>query len=122
MYNKKTKKQLISLVVIALIAVVIGIYYFLSSVNSELLTTNNWDVAGNGMYNHITFNDDNTFVIYAYPQEVGGGNWTLKNGKLVLDYTDLEENREYSKLRYNRSGVISSITDENKEIWTATGN
>lgn len=118
MHNKHIKKQLISIVIIALLAIAFSIYYFFSPVTNKILVSHNWDVQGNGMYNHITFKDDNTFVIYAYPQKVGGGTWTLKDKKLILDYKKLKENREYFKLKYNRSGFISSITDGNKEVWT----
>jgi len=113
------KKQILGGVLLVAVVVAFVFYYFYSAVTTAVLVQNGWDVEGNGMYNHIAFDTDGSFMIYAYPEEVGKGKWTLENRTLVLDFNDVEENREYTKMKFNHKGKITSITDENVEYWVA---
>lgn len=112
------KKQYIIIgIIIALIVAAFGYWYTSGPMNQKTLTTHNWDVLGNGMYNHITFDDSGTFAVYAYPQEVDAGEWTYQDGVLTLDFASDAESRMYKNMKFNRSGKMTGFTDGNIETW-----
>lgn len=108
---------------LALVIVVIGIFFWggwynnWKELTSGVLVKKNWMVEGNGEYDYINFSTDQTFRVYAFPDELDSGGWVFDGKKLELDFAKQIENRVYTGFEFGRDGSLYSITDENRERW-----
>ena len=123
--NKKTILTAL-VILVAILMIGAGGYWYITKplfsekdkLTAEILTTHQWAVEANGMYDFIVFNGASNFTVYAYPDKVGAGTWVFGDGKLTLDFAGNVENRIYTDLKFDKQGALNSLTDGNKERWT----
>jgi len=112
-----------SILVLAIVLVGVfiggGWYNGWRKLTNEILIKNNWEVEGNGSYNYVAFFTDQTFKVYAYPEEVDSGTWFFDGKKLELDFVNQAENRVYAGFEFGRDGALYSLTDGNRERWVS---
>jgi len=111
--------------ILILVVAFIGIFFFggwyngWKKLTDETLVKSNWEVEGNGGYNHITFSSEQVFKVFVYPNEVDSGKWSFDGKKLELDFIKQPENRTYAGFEFGRDGALYSLTDENRERWVS---
>jgi len=100
----------------------LGQYNRWTKVTAAVFSANPWGVELNGYYNRVHLSNNGVLEVYNYPADpepIDSGTWQYNSGELQFDFSSAVLDRVYSNFKFDRDGVLHSLTDGNEEKWHA---